>query len=43
MVLEVLPAVMAAKRWGGKVICQVERIVHANSIRPKDADLLLVL
>ena len=35
MVLEVLPAVMAAKRWGGKVICQVERVVHANSISPK--------
>lgn len=36
MVLEVLPAVMATKRWGGKVIAQVERIVKAGSISPKD-------
>ena len=36
MVLEVLPAVMATKRWGGKVICQVERIVKAGSISPKE-------
>lgn len=36
MVLEILPAVMATKRWGGKVICQVEHIVKANSLRPKD-------
>lgn len=36
MVLEVLPAVMAAKRWGGKIICQVERIVKAGSISPKN-------
>lgn len=36
MVLEILPAVMAAKRWGGKVICQVERIVKNGSIGPKE-------
>ena len=36
MVLEILPAVMATKRWGGKVICQVERIVKNGSIGPKD-------
>ncbi len=36
MVLEVLPAVMAAKRWGGKVICQVERIVRNGSIGAKE-------
>ena len=36
MVLEVLPAVMATKRWGGKVICQVESIVKNGSICPKD-------
>jgi len=36
MVLEVLPAVMAAKRFGGKVICQVEKIVAHGSISPKD-------
>ncbi|SCP99463.1 acyl CoA:acetate/3-ketoacid CoA transferase [Anaerobium acetethylicum] len=35
MVLEVLPAVMATKRWGGKVICQVKKIVKAGSINPK--------
>lgn len=36
MVLELLPAVMATKRWGGKVICQVKKIVKAGSISPKD-------
>lgn len=36
MVLELLPAVMAAKRWGGKVICQVERVLKAGSISPKE-------
>lgn len=35
MALEVLPAVMAAKRWNGKVICQVEKIVKAGSLNPK--------
>lgn len=36
MVLEVLPAVMATKRWGGKVIVQVERIVKSGSLSPKE-------
>lgn len=36
MVLEILPAVMATKRWGGRVICQVEQIVQNGTIRPKD-------
>ena len=36
MVLEVLPAVMATKRWGGQVIVQVERIVKAGSLSPKE-------
>lgn len=36
MVLEILPAVMATKRFGGQVICQVERIVKAGSISPKE-------
>lgn len=36
MVLEVLPAVMATKRWGGKVICQVERIVKDGMIGAKE-------
>lgn len=36
MVLEILPAVMATKRWGGKVVCQVEQIVSNGSIEPKD-------
>ena len=36
MVLEVLPAVMATKRWGGKVICQVKKIVKAGSLNPKE-------
>lgn len=35
MMLEVLPAVMATKRWGGKVICQVKKIVKAGSLNPK--------
>lgn len=36
MVLEILPAVMATKRWGGKVICQVERIVKNGTIGAKE-------
>ena len=36
MLLEVLPAVMATKRCGGKVICQVERIVKNGGISPKE-------
>lgn len=35
MVLEVLPAVMATKRFGGKVICQVKRVVKKGSLDPK--------
>ena len=35
MILEVLPAVMATKRYGGKVICQVKRTVKKGSIDPK--------
>ena len=36
MMLEVLPAVMATKRWGGKVIAQVKQIVRNGSIKPKE-------
>lgn len=36
MKLEVLPAVLAAKRYGGKVIAQVKRVVENGSINPKD-------
>jgi propionate CoA-transferase len=36
MVLEVLPAVMATKRWGGKVIAQVKQIVTNGTIKPKE-------
>lgn len=35
MMLEVLPAVMAAKRYGGKVIAQVKRIAQRGSLNPK--------
>ncbi|MDO4556956.1 MAG: CoA-transferase [Lachnospiraceae bacterium] len=35
MVLEILPAVMATKRFGGKVICQVKQVVKKGSIDPK--------
>lgn len=35
MVLEVLPAVMATKRFGGKVICQVKQVVKKGTIDPK--------
>lgn len=35
MVLEVLSAVMATKRFGGKVICQVKEVVKKGSIDPK--------
>lgn len=35
MVLEVLPAVMATKRFGGKVIAQVKEVVKKGSIDPK--------
>lgn len=35
MLLEVLPAVMATKRFDGKVICQVEKVLHNGTIDPK--------
>jgi len=35
MVLEVLPAVMATKRYGGKVICQVKQVLKKGTIDPK--------
>lgn len=36
MVLEVLPAVMAAKRWGGKVIAQVKSVVKNGTFKTKE-------
>ncbi|MBO6359621.1 acyl CoA:acetate/3-ketoacid CoA transferase [Enterococcus casseliflavus] len=36
MKLEVLPAVLATKRFGGKVIAQVKHVVENNTIKPKD-------
>ena len=36
MVLEVLPAVMAAKRWGGKVIAQVKGVVKNGTFKTKE-------
>ena len=36
MVLELLPAVMATKRFGGQVICQVKQMVKAGTISPKE-------
>lgn len=36
MKLEVLPAVLATKRYGGKVIAQVKQVVENGSINPKD-------
>jgi propionate CoA-transferase len=35
VILEQLSAALAAKRWGGIVICQVERIVKAGTMLPK--------
>lgn len=35
MMLEVLPAVMATKRFGGQVICQAKYLVQANTLDPK--------
>lgn len=35
MKLEVLPAVLAAKRYGGKVIAQVKRIAKKGTLHPK--------
>lgn len=36
MKLEVLPAVLAAKRYGGKVIAQVKRVVMTGTLNPKE-------
>ncbi len=36
MKLEVLPAVLAAKRYGGRVIAQVRQVVQSGTINPKD-------
>lgn len=36
MKLEVLPAVLAAKRYGGRVIAQVKRVVQSGTINPKE-------
>ena len=35
MLLEQLSIAQAAKRWGGIVICQVERVVKAGTLHPK--------
>ncbi|WP_094547236.1 acyl CoA:acetate/3-ketoacid CoA transferase [Petroclostridium xylanilyticum] len=35
MKLEVLPAVLAAKRFGGKVIAQVKRVAQIGTLHPK--------
>ena len=35
MKLEILPAVMAAKRYGGKVIAQVRQVVSTGTLHPK--------
>lgn len=36
MKLEVLPAVLAAKRWGGKVIAQVRDVAQTGTLNPKN-------
>ena len=36
MKLEVLPAVLATKRYGGKVIAQVKRVAKKGTLNPKD-------
>lgn len=36
MKLEVLAGVLAAKRYGGKVLAQVKQVVQTGSIKPKD-------
>ena len=36
MMLEVFPAVMACKRYGGKVICQVKRLAKAGTLSCKE-------
>lgn len=35
VLLEQLSIALAARRWGGTVICQVERVVKAGSLHPK--------
>jgi propionate CoA-transferase len=35
MKLEVLPAVLAAKRYGGKVLAQVKRVARTGTLHPK--------
>ena len=42
MKLEVLPAVLAAKRYGGRVIAQVKQVVQTGSINPKDVTVPVV-
>ena len=37
--LEILPAVMATKRYGGKVICQVRQLVKNGSMNPKNVSI----
>lgn len=36
MILEVLPAVMAARRWGGRVIAQVKGVVKNGTLKSKE-------
>ncbi len=36
MKLEVLPAVLAAKRYGGRVIAQVKQVVQTGTLNPKE-------
>ena len=36
--METLPAVLAAKRYGGKVVAQVKRIVKNGSLPPKEVE-----
>src|SRR5699024_3850906 len=36
MKLEVLPAVLATRRFGGKVIVQVKRVAETGVLNPKD-------
>lgn len=36
MMLEIMPAVLAAKRYGGKVIAQVKHVVQKGTLHPKD-------
>lgn len=36
MKLEILPAVLAAKRFGGKVIAQVKRVAQKGTLHPKN-------